>query len=254
MIVSIVNQKGGTGKTTTAINLSCALAKLNKSVLLLDMDSQGHIGYSFAITDPKITMSELLMGDAKIEQSIIKREGISIIPSDNKLVDVELNMADVSDKWFILKNILTTVKLNYDYIIIDCSPSLSLLTLNALCATDKIIVPVQLSVFDVNGIEQIEATVLKIKQVLNKELSIWGILPVNVNLQKKLSTEILEFIEENIDQKLFKSYIRNHVKAQEAPSFGKSVIAHAPQSVVAYDYMRFANELIKPMKPGCLCN
>jgi chromosome partitioning protein len=245
MIVSIVNQKGGSGKTTTAVNLSCALAKLNKRVLLLDMDSQGHVGYSFGINQPKTTMSQLLMGDAKIEQSIINKEGIDIITSDNGLVDVELNMADEKDKWFILKNILDTIQSAYDYIIIDCSPSLSLLTLNALCTSHKIIVPVQLSVLDVNGIEQIEATVLKVKQFLNKDLSILGILPVNVNLQKKLSTEILDYIEENIELKLFKSYIRSHVKAAEAPSFGKSVIAYAPNSVVAYDYMRFANELIK---------
>lgn len=245
MIISIVNQKGGTGKTTTAVNLSCALAKLNKKVLLLDMDSQGHVGYSFGIAKQDITISELMVGEGTIKESIVKREGIDIIPGDNRLVDIELYLMDNKQKWFILKDILNEVKMDYDYIIIDCSPSLSLLTLNALCASNRIIVPVQLSVLDVNGIEQIADTVSKINQVLNKELAILGVLPVNVNLQKQLSTEILEYIEHNIDIKLFKSYIRSHVKAAEAPSFGLSVMAYASKSVVAYDYLRFANELIK---------
>lgn len=244
MIVSIVNQKGGTGKTTTAINLSCALAKLSKKVLLVDMDSQGHIAYSFAIPKQQISISELMLGEGKIEQSIVSKEGINIITGDNRLVDIELYLMDNKQKWFILKDTLTPLKSQYDYIIIDCSPSISLLTLNALCASNRIIVPVQLSVLDVNGIEQISDTVSKINKVLNKNLFIWGILPVNVNMQKQLSTEILEYIQGNINIKLFKSYIRSNVKAAEAPSFGKSVMSYAPNSVVAFDYLRFAKELI----------
>jgi chromosome partitioning protein len=244
MIVSIVNQKGGTGKTTTAVNLSCALAKLKKKVLLLDMDSQGHVGYSFAIPKQEISISELMIGEGTIEESIVSRENIHIITGDNRLFDIELYLMDNQKKWFVLKDLLSAVKSTYDFIIIDCSPSLSLLSLNALCASDRIIVPVQLSVLDVNGLQQITETVNKIKQVLNKDLFIWGILPVNVNMQKKLSTEVLEYIEENVDLKLFKTFIRSNVKAAEAPSFGQSVIAYAPNSVVAFDYMRFANELL----------
>jgi chromosome partitioning protein len=245
MIVSIVNQKGGTGKTTTAINLSCALARLNKKVLLIDMDSQGHIAYSFAIPKQNVTISELMLGESTIEQAMVNREGVHIITGDSRLVDVDLYLMDNKQKWFVLKDVLSSVKDKFDFIFIDCSPSLSLLTLNALCASDRIIVPVQLSVLDVNGIEQITETVSKINQILNKELFIWGILPVNVNMQKQLSTEILEYIEQNIDLKLFKSYVRTHVKAAEAPSFGKSVIAYAPKNIVSYDYLRFANELLK---------
>ena len=245
MIVSIVNQKGGTGKTTTAVNLSCALAQKGKRVLLVDMDSQGHVGYSFAIPKQEITISELMLGEGTIQQAMVEREGVMVVTGDNRLVDVDLYLMDNKQKWFILKDLLNTVKNQFDYIFIDCSPSMSLLTLNALCASDRVIVPVQLSVLDVNGLEQITETVSKIKQILNKDLFIWGIIPVNVNMQKQLSTEILEYIEENIDLKLFRSYIRTHVKAAEAPSFGKSILAYAPDCIVSFDYKRFANELIR---------
>ena len=114
MIVSIVNQKGGTGKTTTAINLSCALAKLNKHVLLVDMDSQGHIGYSFAIPKQEITISELMVGEGAVEQSIISKEGINIITGDNRLVDIELYLMDNKQKWFIVKDLLSPLKTKYD--------------------------------------------------------------------------------------------------------------------------------------------
>jgi chromosome partitioning protein len=245
MIVSIVNQKGGTGKTTTAINLSCALAKYTKKVLLIEMDSQGHIAYSFALPKNKITISEVLLKEADIQHAIVMKEGVSIVPGDIRLADVELNITDEKNKWFLLKQAIEPVKNNFDYVIIDCSPSLSLLTLNALCASNKVIIPLQMSVLDVNGLLQISDTVYKVRQFLNKELEILGILPVIVDKRKKLTNEIFDYLYENIELKMFKNYIRSNIKAAEAPSFGKSVMAYAPKSGVATDYMNFAKELIQ---------
>lgn len=245
MIVSIVNQKGGTGKTTTAINLSCALVKRSKKVLLVEMDSQGHVAYSFALPKNKVSISEVLLGEAPIEEAMLEKEGVTIVPGDIRLADVEFNLNEGKDKWFILKKALEKVKNNFDYIIIDCSPSLSLLTLNALCASQRVIIPLQMSVLDVNGLVQINDTVYKIRQFLNKELRVWGILPVMVDKRKKLTTEIFDYLYENIEIKMFKNYISSNIKAAEAPSFGKSVIAYAPKSGVAKDYMNFAKELIR---------
>jgi chromosome partitioning protein len=245
MIVSIVNQKGGSGKTTTAVNLSCALAKLQKRVLLIDFDSQGHIGYTFGISKRTTSISEVLTGEGNINRAIVQREGISVIPGDMRLLDLELNLADEPNKWFVLKQLLFPIRHEFDYIIIDCSPSLSLLTLNALCASERVIIPVQMSVLDVNGLEQINDTILKIKEYLNKDLSIMGVLPVIVDKRHRLAQEIFEYISDNADLTLFKQHIRSNIKAAEAPSFGKSVISYAPKSTVASDYINFAKEVVQ---------
>tara|TARA_B100000809_G_scaffold254560_1_gene291909 strand:+ start:10083 stop:10823 length:741 start_codon:yes stop_codon:yes gene_type:complete len=244
MIISIVNQKGGTAKTTTAINISSGLVKQDKKVLLLGMDLQGDISYALNITNQEKSISEVLMGEVLIQDIILQREGIDVIPTNISLADVELSIGKVENNSYLLKTYLSVINKNYDYVIIDCSPSLSLLTLNALCASDQIIIPLQLTVMGVNGLELMLSTVEKVKKILNPSLKIMGILPVIVDKRKNLSKEIMNYLIEMFSIRIFKNSIRANVKAAEAPSFGISVLEYAPNSTSAIDYKNLVKEII----------
>ncbi|MEO9871845.1 ParA family protein [Ekhidna sp.] len=242
--ISIVNQKGGTGKTTTSINLGSALTKLGQKVLILDMDSQGNLGYSVGLDDGE-TISDVFEGNAQIQDIIQDREGMDIIPSDMRLVDIELSLIEMDDRHKVLDSYLSKISKKYDYVLIDCPPSLSILAVNALYASDKVIVPMLLEVLSLQGLDQIIQTIQKINSSYKKKLEVLGILPVMVDKRRKLSEEVTDYIKENYDLKIFESMIRNNVKASEAPSFGQSVIAYAPNSNSGKDYMSFAEEVIR---------
>lgn len=243
-IFSIVNQKGGTGKTTTSLNLGSALAKLGKSVLLIDMDSQGNLGYSLGLDD-SLTISDVFEGSNEIEGVIQEKEGMHIVPSDIRLVDIELSLIDLDDRHNMLNSKIKHLSKKYDFILIDCPPSLSILAVNSLFASDKVIVPMLMEVLSLQGLDQILQTIEKINASYNKKLKIQGILPVMVDKRRKLSQEVKDYILENYEVKIFDSMIRNNVKASEAPSFGQSVIQYAPSSNSAKDYMEFANEIVR---------
>lgn len=243
-IISIVNQKGGTGKTTTSLNLGSALAKLGKKVLLIDMDSQGNLGYSLGLDDGQ-TISDVFEGSAEIEQVIQEREGMHIVPSDMRLVDIELSLMDLDDRHNMLNSKISNLPVKYDYVLIDCPPSLSILAVNSLYASEKVVVPMLMEVLSLQGLDQIIQTIDKINASYSKDLEILGILPVMVDKRRKLSLEVKDYILENYEVKIFDSMIRNNVKASEAPSFGQSVIEYAPSSNSAKDYMTFANEIVK---------
>lgn len=244
MKVAIVNQKGGTGKTTTALSLAKALADLEKKVLLIDLDPQGNLSYWLGIEPSNKSITELFFEETTIDQVIIKKEGMDIIPSDIKLADVELNIIEEENREFILKKRIDPIKDNYDFIIMDCSPSLSLLTVNALCLANKIIVPTQLSVLGISGIDLIIDTVSKIKKSLNPDIEVLGVLPVMVDFRKNLSKEILNLLNESYELNVFESGIRSTVKVAEAPSFGVSLMEYAPYSKSALDYKKLAKEII----------
>lgn len=243
-VVAIVNQKGGTGKTTTTLNLGSALAKKKKRILLLDMDAQGNLGYSLGVTDFEQSLADVFLGDIQLSEVIARRENMDIAPSGIGLADVELSLSDAENRSDYLKDILSEVS-GYDYVLIDCPPSLSLLTVNALNAADQVVVPMQMEVLSLQGLDLITETVRKVKQSLNPDLEILGILPVMVDKRRKLSAEVHEHISQNYEVRIFQSVIRNNVKASEAPSFGSSVIEYAPTSNSARDYMTFANEFLK---------
>lgn len=247
MIIAVVNQKGGTGKTTTTVNLGKALAQKKKKILLLDMDPQGSMGYSLGITKPERTIADVFTEEAAIADVIVKREGMDVIPSDVSLADIELSLAEMKDRNSVLKSILEEVK-GYDFILIDCPPSLSLLTVNALCAARRVLVPMQMEVLSLQGLDLISQTIEKISKVFNPELRILGIVPVMVDTRRKLTTEINEHIRENYDFFIFKSQIRANVRASEAPSFGESVITYAPKSNSALDYLALAKEFLSIVK------
>ncbi len=247
MIVSIVNQKGGTGKTTTCVNLGAALAQSKKKVLLLDMDQQGSLTYSLGMSDFEFSLDDVLMGEKELSEVVVKKEGMDVVPSDTRLADTELTIIDAEDRESILKSVLTDVK-SYDYILIDCPPSLSLLTINALNASDKVLIPMQMEVLSLQGLDLIAETIQKIRDAFNPTLDVIGILPVMVDKRRKLSTEVFNHISENYQFPIFKNQIRTNVRASEAPSFGTSVLAYDPGSNSAKDYKAFAKEFISVSK------
>ncbi|MDW3209388.1 MAG: AAA family ATPase [Reichenbachiella sp.] len=243
-IIAIVNQKGGTGKTTTTVNLGCALAKKGKKVLLVDLDAQGNLSYSLGILEIEKSIGQVIMGEVDFQDILVSTEGLDVAPAQIDLADVEINIAGELARESILKKILANTE-EYDYVLIDCPPSLSLLTINALNAAKWVIVPLQMEVLSLQGLDQIISTINQIKEVLNENLEILGLLPVMVDSRRKLSREIYEHIEENYNFKIFNSRIRTNVRASEAPSFGESLISYAPTSNGAKDYMDFANEILK---------
>jgi chromosome partitioning protein len=242
-IVAIINQKGGTGKTTTTINLGSALAKKWKKVTLVDLDPQGNLSYSLGINDSEGSMADVLLGDKQIENIFIDQEGMRVAPANNQLADAELSLAASVNREHVLRDALKGQK-DQDFVLIDCPPSLSVLTLNALLAADQVIIPMQMEVLSLQGLDQIVNTINRVKSAFKKKLKIAGILPVMVDNRRKLSQEVHDYIADNYAIPIFKSQIRANVKASEAPSFGKSVIAYQPRSASAQDYLLFADEFL----------
>ena len=244
MVIAIANHKGGSGKTTTTLNLGVALSNMGKKVLLIDLDPQGNLSYSLGISDNLPTIADIITGNKSFEDTIIEKQGVSVIPSNMFLADIELSIQGVENRLYILKNLLQSLVKEFDYVLIDCSPSKSLLTINALVLADKIITTILLDVLSVQGLNQINRTVYDVKRGFNSALSFIGVLPVNVDLRSNISKEILTFVEENFDIPLIKTYIRSCVKFVEAPSFGESIFSYAPHSTGAEDYQVLAKEII----------
>lgn len=248
MIVAVANLKGGTGKTTTVVNLGKALTLRKKKVLLIDFDPQGNLSYSLNILEKDRKLSEVMIQQLDIEEAMIEREGMDVLSSNFSLADIELTLNGIEGREYILKTLLSKVKSKYDYILIDCSPSLSLLTINAFAAADKVLVPVLLDILSMQGLNLLNRTLNKIRHSINNSIELMGVLAVNVDDRKKLSREILEFIDNNFNVYVFNNYIRTNVKAAEAPSFGMSVIEYAPKSNSAKDYQNLANEILTMYK------
>ncbi len=243
--ISIVNQKGGTGKTTTVASLGAVLAQKGKTILLIDLDPQGNLSYSLGVNEYKHTIGDVLMGNINAKEAIIhlKEEGLDLIPSSIDLANIEMSMAQIDERELQLKKTLVGLK-KYDYVLIDCPPSFSLLAVNSLTLSNEVIIPMQMTALSLQGLDLIYSTIEQIRQSLNPKLKIVGILPVMIDKRRKLSNEVLSYIEDNFDIKLFESGIRNNVRAAEAPSFGKSIILYAPNSISAKDYQVFGNEFL----------
>ena len=242
-IVSVINQKGGTGKNTTTIKLGSALSKAGKKILLIDLDPQANLSYSLGVEEPESTLAEVFTGSKKLKEIIINNGNLSIAPGSNELVDIEISLVTQPERERFLKNILAGAK-GYDYILIDCPPSLSLLTVNALAASDEVIIPLQMEVLTLQGLSQILNTVKQVRSAFNAKLKVKGIVVVMFDKRRKLSTEIQEYLKQNIEEKIFDTRIRLNVKLAEAPSFGKSVLEYDPGSYGAQDYQALATEFL----------
>jgi len=243
-IITVINQKGGVGKTTTVVNLGVALANLNKKVLLIDLDPQANLTYSFGIDTGKGIMSEVLQGKQTIQTILTEREGLQIAPASRSLSDVELALINKIGRENKLKQGLTGLT-NYDFVFIDCPPSLSILTVNALNTADEVLIPIQMEVLSLQGLKQLLDTIAEVKTVLNKRLQIKGLIAMMFDTSRNLSHEVMQQIKSNVKEKFFKTVIRKCVRIAEAPSFAKSVLNYAPRSNGAIDFQDLATEFLK---------
>lgn len=243
-VVAVINQKGGTGKTTTTINLGSALSKLGKKVLLLDLDPQSNLSYSLAVANPEATLADVFQGNKSIKEVLVEKDGLWVAPGSNDLVDIEISLVTQPEREKFLKRILEEAK-GFDFVLIDCPPSLSVLTLNALSAAQEVLIPLQMEVLTLQGLDQIMNTVEKVRKAFNPKLKIKGIVVVMFDVRRKLSQEVLEYLRENIREKIFRSHIRLNVKLAEAPSFGKSILDYDASSNGAKDYKALAAEYVE---------
>lgn len=247
-IIAIANQKGGVGKTTTSINLSSCIAAKGKKVLVVDIDPQGNTtsGYGIEKNDLDNTIYELMLGDCSIEDCIIKDviENISILPSNVNLEAAEIELIGVDKKEYILKNEIDWVKDRYDYIIIDCPPSLSLLTVNAMTTADSVLVPIQCEYYALEGLSQLIHTVNLVKERLNPNLEMEGVVFTMYDSRTNLSAQVVENVKSHLNQKVYRTVIPRNIRLAEAPSYGQPINIYDPKSAGAESYLALAEEVI----------
>ncbi len=247
-IIAIANQKGGVGKTTTSINLSSCIAAKGKKVLVIDMDPQGNTtsGYGIEKNELENTIYELIMGDCTVEDCILKEilPNVSILPSNVNLAAAEIELIGVKDKDFILKNEIDWVKDNYDFVIIDCPPSLNLLTVNAMTTADSVLVPIQCEYYALEGLSQLIHTVNLVKERLNPELDMDGVVFTMYDSRTNLSNQVVDNVKSNLKQKVYNTLIPRNIRLAEAPSYGQPINVYDPKSAGSESYMALAEEVI----------
>lgn len=247
-IIAIANQKGGVGKTTTAINLSASLAEAGQKILAVDFDPQGNatsgLGFEKGYLDK--TVYEVLMGDIPVEEAIIEdvQENLDVLPSDVDLSGAEIELLDVENKESVLKGVLDPIRDQYEFVVIDCPPSLSLLTINALVAADTVIVPIQCEYYALEGLSQILQTVDLIKKKLNPKLELEGVVFTMYDARTNLSLEVVESVKGHLNRNIYKTIIPRNVRLAEAPSHGMPINLYDSRSTGAESYRMLAAEVI----------
>ena len=246
-IISIANQKGGVGKTTTAINVSSLLAAAEKKSLLVDIDPQSNSSSGLSITNQNPSIYEVLIGTENISDVIIESymPHLDLLPSSINLVGAEIEMVDMDGRERLLKNALDEISNKYDYIIIDCPPSLGLLTLNALTASHSVLIPVQCEYFALEGLGQLLNTINIVKKHYNPGLAIEGVLLTMFDTRLRLSHQVAEEVRKYFGEKVFKTVINRNVRIAESPSYGKQIILYDAVSTGAQNYMAIASELLE---------
>lgn len=246
--IVVANQKGGVGKTTTAINLSASLAELEKKVLIIDMDPQGNTSSGLGIDKNKVenTIYELLLGECSIWDAIVNSEydNLSVIPSNINLAAAEIELVGIAEKEFILKNNLEKIQDAYDFILIDCPPSLNMLTINAMCAADTVLVPIQCEYYALEGLSQLIHTINLVKDRLNPKLEIEGVVFTMYDARTNLSLQVVENVKSNLNQNIYKTIIPRNIRLAEAPSHGMPITKYDTKSTGAESYRMLAEEVI----------
>ncbi|MFL2629549.1 MAG: ParA family protein [Flavobacteriaceae bacterium] len=251
-ILAIANQKGGVGKTTTAVNLAAALGVLEKKVLLVDADPQANAtsAIGFSVTPENQGIYELILQSVEVSKIIIKTKSpnVKLIPSHINLVGAEIELINKNKREFMLKKGLEKIIDNYDFIIIDCAPSLGLITLNALTAADSVIIPIQCEYFALEGLGKLLNTIKSVQKTHNQLLDIEGLLLTMYDVRLRLSNQVVEEVKKHFGKMAFRTIIQRNIKLSEAPSYGEDIISYDASSRGAKGYLSLASELIKRNK------
>ena len=247
-IIAIANQKGGVGKTTTSINLSACLAELGKKVLAIDMDPQGNMTSGLGIDKNNVeyTIYDLIIGEADVEKVICTEalENLDVLPANVDLSAAEIELIGVDNKEYIIRDEIEKVKENYDYIIIDCPPSLSMLTINAMTTADTVLVPIQCEYYALEGLSQLIHTIDLVKERLNPKLEMEGVVFTMYDARTNLSLQVVENVKENLNKTIYKTIIPRNIRLAEAPSHGMQINLYDPKSAGSENYRLLAEEVI----------
>lgn len=247
-VISVTNQKGGVGKTTTSINLAAALAKRGKRILLIDIDPQGNasVGLGVDTQEVEVTIYDVLLDEATAKEAIVSTDsGVDVLTANGDLAGAQVELLNEIGRELRLKKALAPVQDDYDYIFIDCPPALNVLTINALVASDSVMIPMQCEYFALEGLSALISTVRKIRETLNPKLTIEGLLRTMFDGRNSLSNEVSRQLQTHFGNKVYSTIVPRNVRLAEAPSYGESVISYSPQSKGARAYMALADEILE---------